>query len=396
MLRSGMWSIAVLLTGFVVACGGAPASSVASDDGAAPAAVNGASEPARVSPTEPGGQFSFSGRMTDARQDHVAVLLDDGQVLVAGGRGAGGVADHGSPRLAEATTYDPSAGRWTDTGRMAKEREKATVHLLTDGRVFVIGGMNQSQDPVKTTEFYDPAAGAWTEGPRMKEKRIEHDSVLLPDGKVLVVGGLNVFFALVAEAEIFDPETGEWEPASGMEIGRARHTATLLNDGRVLVVGGGKGGEGVEGENFNSVELYDPATGSWSSAAATGVGHANHTATLLADGRVLITGGKGKVAETEIFDPSSGTWSQMEPMSVWRALHTASLLPDGRVIVAGGLTNRDSTEILDPETGVWSNGPPMTESRYVHTATVLDDGRVLLAGGQSKDKLSNTSEIYGP
>ena len=131
-------------------------------------------------------------------------------------------------------------------------------------------------------------------------------------------------------------------------------------------------------------------------------GRADHTATLINDGRVLVTGGRGKTATAEVYDPDAGSWTSAGTLSVWRAQHTASLLSDGRVLVAGGPGEQgNTTDIFDPGTGTWSSGKEMQLSRYVHTATVLSDGRVLIVGGQSTDDggdriLTNTAEIYEP
>ena len=89
-----------------------------------------------------------------------------------------------------------------------------------------------------------------------------------------------------------------------MLVERRGHTATRLADGRVLIAGG-ENGSGT----LNETEIYDPAAGTFSAAANMTTARADHSATLLADGRVLIAGGNNggaSVASTEIFDPASG------------------------------------------------------------------------------------------
>lgn len=132
-------------------------------------------------------------------------------------------------------------------------------------------------------------------------------------------------------------------------------------------------------------------------AGALGQARSGHTATLLADGRVLVVGGRGadatvELASAELFDPRSNRWKKAAPMAQGRAGHTATLLTDGRVLVTGG-TGQDaadaghryvalaSTELYDPGTNAWTRGPPMADARNWHTATLLPDGRVLVAGG---------------
>ena len=267
----------------------------------------------------------------------------------------------------------------------------------------VSGGRDQSRYH-KKTEMWDPATDEWTLGPNMAKKRFDQASVKLPDGRLLVSGGTDEIISLISLAEFFDPtasEMGEWSPAGEMTQARAEHTATLLNDGRVLIVGGGKGGLGQEGTTFDTAEVWDPDSNSWSPAGTLSVGRAGHTATLLNDGRILVTGSKGKVTTAEIYDPASGEWTLAGEMSEWRVLHSATLLTDGRVMVAGGLPEVSSTDIYDPATGTWTPGTPLRGPRYGQTTTILNDNRVLLAGGNSVDSsgdrnITADSEIYEP
>ena len=132
------------------------------------------------------------------------------------------------------------------------------------------------------------------------------------------------------------------------------------------------------------------------------VGHADHTATLLNDGRVLVTGGRGKVTAVDLFDPTTDTWQTGASFAEWRAQHTATLLADGRVLVTGGVGKGTSTEYFDPNTDTWTPGPDMEQPRYAHTATHLNDETMFLVGGQSVDatgdrrEVSNEGEIYTP
>jgi len=145
---------------------------------------------------------------------------------------------------------------------------------------------------------------------------------------------------------------------------RAAHTATLLPDGTVLVTGGW-----IHFYTIASAELYDPTTEKWSSTDSLQTPRDHHTATLLRNGKVLVVGGmnltKSKPrqrivhASAELYDPASKTWSAAENMQTERAGHTATLLPDGRVLVVGGLSQRHNAainpEIYDPTTGKWSS-----------------------------------------
>ena len=140
-----------------------------------------------------------------------------------------------------------------------------------------------------------------------------------------------------------------------------------------------------------------------------------YTVTRLADGRILIAGGSGNnvsyqhwddrgMSEAQLFDPASGTYTSTGPMAQARQCHTATLLGDGRVLVAGGWLydpktpkTIDAAEIYDPGSGTFTATGRMTIPRCRAAAVALDDGRVLIVGGQtSGPALPNNAELYDP
>jgi len=81
--------------------------------------------------------------MTTSRNSHTATLLADGKVLIAGGDfGAGG--SSGSSALATAELYDPATGRFVATGAMTTPRRSHTATLLNNGNVLIAGGVSYS------------------------------------------------------------------------------------------------------------------------------------------------------------------------------------------------------------------------------------------------------------
>src|SRR5205085_334851 len=124
------------------------------------------------------------------------------------------------------------------------------------------------------------------------------------DGRVLVVGGLGLDVS--SSAELYDPQNGMWTETGSTVAPRYYHTATLLPDGKVLVTGGvGTAG----GIGTASAELYDPATGTWRATTSLSAERLAHTATLLSDGKVLVVGGLDHtaLASAEVYDPTSET-----------------------------------------------------------------------------------------
>ncbi|MFN8516965.1 MAG: kelch repeat-containing protein [Chloroflexia bacterium] len=191
-----------------------------------------------------------------------------------------------------------------------------------------------------------------------------------------------------------------WEQRASMGTGRVGHTATLLADGQVLVVGGTSAAP--------SAERYDPVDDRWV-ASMPGVIRIDHSATLLKDGRVLVAGGRGQevsgapTTSTEFYSPATNTWAAGPAMHVARYAHSATLMADGRVFVAGGAPSgrladiTNAAEIFDPATGEWTPAAPMRTPRLGHTATLLGNGRILVAGGtMGTSSNSSLAEVYDP
>lgn len=246
---------------------------------------------------------------------------------------------------------------------------------LGDGRVLLAGGLcdlprmlNDSTPrvPHVATSIWNVTLGEWEAGPDLGQSRLRHTATRLTDGSVLLVGGIS------DPALATDPEPGVRSSGGGgvtqtlapnavvepvlasverfhgdrvqvlapLSVARAGHTATLLADGSVLVVGG----RDASGMALDSVERWNPSTGQWQRMPAMAVARHGHSATRLADGRVLVTGGHSAdarfdvrvYASTEIFDPASGLWSESARLPRALRHHATTLLGDGSVLLVGG------------------------------------------------------------
>ena len=281
--------------------------------------------------------------------------------------------------------------------------------MVQKSQVVIIGGFSKSQAE-STSETFNGNSLTYTSPAYMRAARYGHAAAPLASGKVLVAGGRNGFI-IQKTAELYDPASGRFTFTPGsMNVERYRHTATRLLDGKVLLAGG---------QNMNSItrtaELFDYTTGSFSFTRDLEGGvksemtlpRDSHTATRLADGRVLIAGGldgRGITNTAEIFDSKTGRFTRTGDMRHARAFHTATLLGDGKVLIIGGYNGEylKHAEIYNPATNEFEDVSDMLEARSSHTATLLSDGTVLVAGGRNSYTDVNetggldTAEIYDP
>ena len=248
------------------------------------------------------GTFGSTGSLLTARGGHTAILLLTGEVLVVGGYGTGAY-----PNVAPAELYDPESGKFraaggyvgrggcdfcapavrlTDgsvlfTGQAPAQlyqpasdsfspsgmtiSDPSTAAALTNGQVLFAGG--ETMGRLASAELYNPATHTFVATGSMTWRRVWHTLGLLPNGKVLATGGETdgcsgrscVFAGSVASAELYDPSSGAFIATGDMTTVRSAHTATLLRDGRVLITGGvSYGGIGIFRGSLASAELYTP------------------------------------------------------------------------------------------------------------------------------------------
>ena len=247
-----------------------------------------------------------------------------------------------------------------------------------------------------------------------------HSATALDDGSVLILGGdekdTGGGLTSTATFEIYDPQTQSFTTAGSMTQARSTHTATKLSDGRVLIVGG----YAVYGPGIASptAEIYDPGTGTCSAVAAPSMGRTLHTATLLADGRVLVIGGGAKfdlsdvvgslatvVGTTEIYDPVADTWSAGPNTPGPLLAHQASRLGDGRVLVSSGVEVGNVFGIpvpgftsqclrYDPGTNSLLSTASMPVPRAYHGQITLPGGGAMIVGGATGDFIGLTFNTH--
>jgi uncharacterized repeat protein (TIGR01451 family) len=283
--------------------------------------------------------------------------------------------------------------------------------------VIVSGGGSASAKATDSTTIASGTPPLWILTGNLNTGRSEQTETLLPNGNVLIAGGgdvVNGTFTPIGNPELYNPTAGTFTSAGTMTSVRSSHTATLLGsgagNGNVLLAGGFL----TNGSNVtNTAELYNPATGTFTPTNGTmTTPRFAHTATLLPNGQVLLTGGKAGsgaanfLSSAELYDPTTGKFTATTgSMSVARAYHTATLLSNGLVLIAGGKTGggvyQATAELYNPSTGMFMViDSDMSSPRAALTATLLGDGTVLLAGGGFTDSgaitVLNTADIYNP
>lgn len=333
--------------------------------------------------------FTLTGSLANARFGHTATLLPNGTVYIGGGGVDSTDIDDGIALVDTAELFDPATGAFQSEGKFVRFEHTAT--LLKDGDVLFTGGIiddTETEGLILTETAGLLKAGSDLLQPTgdMALARYSHVATILQDGKVLITGGLawsGTDIINTRPAELYDPALGTFTRVGDMGVARTGDSATLLPNGKVLITGGG----------VTDAELFDPATNSFSSTGSTSSNQVS-TARLLADGTVLVTGettaDHSAPAPSELYDPASGKFTPTGTMATLRSEYTATLLPNGTVLIAGGIIYPTpgtiplaTTEIYNPATGSFSGGPTMRQMRFEHTATLLSDGSVLFVGGRA-------------
>ena len=259
---------------------------------------------------------------------------------------------------------------------------------ITQSGVFTAGGQSGAYEVSVAATFKDntrsasatiPIPPVWIPVGNMLFARAAHDAVLLPDGKILIVS---------QGAELYDPVTRTFTVAGNARcVNRSGAKATLLADGRALITGG------------RCAEIYDSESGVFSRVGDLNADHRLHSATLFSDGRVLVVGGVEAVdggemthAVVEIYDPLTETFSVTCSLNTDRKQHTVTSLPSGQVLITGGHQYSSpfiygspwpglcvgSPELYDPSTGTFSPIDGDLTNACGHSATLLNNGNVLI------------------
>jgi uncharacterized membrane protein len=340
-----------------------------------------------------------------------ATLLQDGNVLIAGGQG-------GSDGLCAETSaqlYAPGPngiGTFNSTGSMVYGRWAHSANVITvglqAGYVLIVGGMGsvtddgvcQVSDTLPASSSAELYSGStFTLSPASPiYPRVGHTATTLQDGTILIVAGAP---SASDPAEIYTPElpcptcTNGIQPASFKAVGSlltptlGANTATLLYNGQVLIAGGADSNN----NQIGTAELYNPVTQQFTSTGSLNTARKYHVAILLPNGEVLIAGGTNSsgnpTTSAELYNPTTGEFTNTGNMITARGNPGAALLNNGNVLIFGGFVNQynqslaltATSEIYNVSTGTFSSDTNLNSARQLTTSTALPGGNVLAIGG---------------
>jgi len=319
--------------------------------------------------------------MSTPRTEHAASLIA-GKVLVSGGRD-----------LSTAELFDPATKTWSAAGAMAIVRRGHALVTLNANEALAIGGEGSSKH--SSVERYDRTTNTWTVRQSMSVPRVSPAAFVLSGGDVLVLGADST-------AERYDPAANTWRtvaPAPRFHGNSTVAAYAMLASGKILVAGGRVSGD-VAAARISSVDIYDPTTDAWTTAASMGDARSDHAAVTLSDGKVMIAGGIASTLtgrSTEIYDPVTNTWTLATgTLSGGREGTGGVRLANGRAVVFGGSNSGglSTIEEFDPVSAAWTTLTNMAVAHGHHTTTLIPGVGVLVAGGGPTSARLSIAELF--
>ena len=292
-------------------------------------------------------------------------------------------------------------------------------------------GRQASETPVVSdTQGNSPrfSTAQWTQKADMPTTRSDFSTCIV-DGKIFVIGGsLRLKMdeygdQSISTVEMYDPKTDTWEGKANMPTVRSNVSVSVV-DGRIYAIGGSKlkkyqvpRGFGIESEELPTVEMYDPATDTWTQKADMPT--PRKTKTCVVDGKIYAVGGwstateQSKLETVEVYDPATDTWTKAQSMNHARCSAAISVV-NGEIYAIGGIgwpPNRDpsgqylssrylsNVEVFNPKTNQWQERTEMSVPKAAHSTSVID-GKIYVMGGYLKEgrksKTLSVIEVYDP
>lgn len=319
---------------------------------------------------------------------------------------------------------------WTRKANMPTQRSGFAT-CVVNGKIYAIGGNIQGFGnlSISTVEMYDPETDTWQRKADIPTPRT-NPSASVVDGKVYVIGGTDLkqfeIHAIVrgefkkferweakelSTVEMYDPATDTWSQKADMPT--PRDTDTCVVDGKIYAIGGTSFINITKNKPWrvNTVEVYDPATDTWSKARNM-IHERSNPAISVVDGKIYVMGGGGwppipnrpgpLLSSIEMFNPRTNQWRERMEMFAPKSGHTASVI-NGKVYVMGGSLIVNETdvglstiEIYHPEIDRWTQEPEMPVAKFGHNAEVIKRKIYIINGSGHDDEPLPTVEVYEP
>lgn len=298
------------------------------------------------------GKFTISGSMNQLRNDYTATLLKNGKVLIIGGINSGRSVNASNIKIgmpisiADTELYDPETQQFKYSGKMVIPRQQHTAVLLPDGNVLVAGGVSYtvsnnkwSHKLLSSAEIYDVKTGKFRPTGNMNWPRRFFSAVLLKNGKVLITGGKSDDEDVLYAAEIYDPKTETFTMTNGLNIARMNHNSIALPNGNAVIIGGQTKNDGLK-----IPEIYNIQTKQFEKIKM----EIGNNAIMLPDGKIFYASGgiegsffaPTKITNiSEICDMEKFICTDVGKLKEYRYAHTAVLLNNDKVLVIGGYKN---------------------------------------------------------
>lgn len=309
-----------------------------------------------------------------------------------------------------------------ETGAVTAGRRWLHAVATTGGKIYVMGGVGADNQPVATVEAYDPATRKWMTCSAMPTTRALLAAAVV-NGTIYTFGGTTMGLDKLGVVEAYDPGTDTWSRRADLPTPRNSHSAVAVGD-RIFVMGGWgldepEGGwEAVdltEAPAFPTVEIYDPATNTWTRGADVPTPRAL-LALAAVEGSIYAIGGGVRTQGqdepsflVEVYDTAEDRWAIGLPMPTPRFAASAAVI-EGRIVVTGGVRtwSRASTqtermmsrvplsvvEIYDPDRKEWTAAPDLADPRGWHSITLVD-GSLYVIGGRSQPPAGKALEVDG-
>jgi hypothetical protein len=228
-----------------------------------------------------------------ARENGGAAVGSDGKIYVLGG------VDGSGALLAAVDTYAPNAWTSTATNLPTMRRYVAAAAPRDGSTIYAVGGMDSGSNALNTFEAYSVAAGTWkTSGasqvPALPAARLSLSAVVDASGRVYAMGGTNMGAFGTTQSTVYrwTPGDASWSPVASLLAPRQDAAGVLGADNRIYLISGYSGG------SVTSVDTYSPTTNQWVSWTALDLPHSTITGTIGPDGRVYALGGNSSQSGT--------------------------------------------------------------------------------------------------